>query len=133
MKVVLATGKRKTAIARVVIKPGRGRVWINGVPLEIYPVELVRMKIMEPLMLAGREAWEKVDIHVNVRGGGFMGQAEAVRTAIARGLVEYFQDPKLKKIFLEYDRVLLAGDPRRTEPEKYMRYSARRRWQKSYR
>ncbi len=132
VKIVLSSGKRKTAIARAVIKPGKGRVWINGIPLEIYPNELFREKAMEPLLLAGDLRY-KVDIKVKVEGGGVMGQAGAVRTAIARGLVEYFQSPLLKKIYIDYDRTLIAGDPRRTEPEKPMRYSARRRWQKSYR
>ncbi len=133
MKIVIATGKRKTAIARAVIKPGNGRVWINGVPLEIYPIEMARLKMMEPLILAGKRIWESVDIRVNVKGGGVMSQADAVRMAIARGLVEWTGSEELKKIYIEYDRTMLAGDPRRTEPEKFMRYSARRRWQKSYR
>ena len=132
VKIVLSSGKRKTAIARAVIKPGKGRVWINRIPLEIYPNELFKEKVMEPLLLAGDLRY-KVDIIIKVEGGGVMGQAGAVRTAIARGLVEYFQSPLLKKIYVDYDRTLLAGDPRRTEPEKPMRYSARRRWQKSYR
>ncbi len=147
-KIVVATGKRKRAIARAVIKPGKGRVWVNGVPIEIYPIEMARLKMMEPLLLAGEKVRSLVDIRVNVKGGGFMGQADAVRMAIARGLVEYFRcdesdeewckrmnrvSEDLKRAFEEYDRSMLAGDPRRTEPEKYMRYSARRRWQKSYR
>ena len=132
-KVVISVGKKKTAIARAVIRPGRGRVRINGIPLEIYEPELARLRMMEPLILAGEDIWNSVDIDVNVRGGGIMGQAAAVRMAIARGLVEYFQSEELKKIYLEYDRYMLSGDPRRTEPEKYMRRSARRRWQKSYR
>ena len=132
LRIVLSSGKRKTAIARAVIKPGKGRVWINGIPLEIYPNELFREKVMEPLLLAG-DLRNQVDIRVRVSGGGVMGQAGAVRTAIARGLVEYFQSEELKRIYIDYDRTLIAGDPRRTEPEKPMRYSARRRWQKSYR
>ena len=132
-KIVIATGKRKTSIARAVIKPGYGRVWINDIPIEIYPIELARLKMMEPLLLAGEGIWNTVDIVVNVKGGGVMSQADAVRMAIARGLVEYTGDEELKKIYLDYDRTMLAGDPRRTEPEKYMRRSARRRWQKSYR
>ena len=133
MKIALATGKRKKAIARALIKEGKGRVWINGVPLELHPVELFRMKVMEPLLLAGHELWSNVDIIVKVKGGGVMGQADAVRTAIARGLLAFFERPSLKKIFYDYDRHMIVGDPRRTEPEKPMRYSARRRWQKSYR
>lgn len=133
-KIVVASGKRKTSIARAVIKPGEGRVWINGVPLEIYPVEMAREKIAEPLHLVGNLA-KLVDIKVNVKGGGVMSQAEACRIAIARGLVEYFSEfrESLERIFKEYDRTMLSGDPRQTEPEKWGRYSARRRWQKSYR
>lgn len=133
-KIVIATGKRKTSIARAVIKPGEGRVWINGIALEIYPVEMAREKIAEPLHLIGDLA-KLVDIRINVRGGGVMSQADACRMAIARGLVEYFSDlgEELKRIFKEYDRTMLSGDPRQAEPEKWGRYSARRRWQKSYR
>ena len=149
-KAIIATGKRKTAIARAYIVPGAGRVRINGVPLEIWPVEVARLKMMEPLVIAGDAVRNLVDINVKVSGGGFMGQAEAVRMAIARGLVKFFEDcvpdqspegcersreiaKKLKRLFEEYDRSMLVGDQRRTEPEKYMRYSARRKWQTSYR
>ncbi len=132
-KIVIATGKRKTSIARAIIKPGEGRIWINGVPLEIWPIELAKLKMYEPLVIVG-DLWKQVDIRVNVRGGGFMSQADAVRMALARGLLKYAGDnPELKRILNDYDRYMLSGDPRRTEPEKYMRYSARRRWQKSYR
>ncbi len=132
-RIVIATGKRKTSIARAIIKPGKGRIWINGVPLEIWPIELARLKMYEPLVLVG-DLWKQVDIWINVRGGGVMSQADAARMAIARGLLEYAGDNKeLKKILTEYDRYMLSGDPRRTEPEKWGRYSARRRWQKSYR
>ena len=146
-RIVIATGKRKRAIARAVIRPGRGRVRVNRIPIELYPIEMARIKMMEPLLLAGEKIRNMVDIDVNVKGGGVMGQADAVRMAIARGLVEFFKcegeggecekmnrvAEMLREIFEEYDRTMLAGDPRRTEPEKYMRYSARRRWQKSYR
>lgn len=132
-KIVIATGKRKTSIARAIIKPGEGRVWINGVPLEIWPIELAKLKMYEPLVIVG-DLWKQVDIYVNVRGGGYMSQADAVRMAIARGLLEYTnRNKELLKIMNEYDRYMLSGDPRRTEPEKWGRYSARRRWQKSYR
>jgi len=133
LKFILSAAKRKTAVARVLIKDGKGRVYVNEMPLELHPVELFRNKIMEPILLLGSEYRSKVDIVVKVSGGGFMSQADAARTAIARGLVKFFESEQLKRIFLEYDRVLLSGDPRQTEPEKYMRYSARRRWQKSYR
>jgi len=131
-KLVQTSGKRKTAIARAVIKSGSGKVRINKIPLEILQPEMARMKIMEPLLLAGELA-KKVDIEVNVRGGGFMGQAEAVRTAIGRGLVEFFGDQELRDALLEYDRTILKGDSRRTEPKKFGGRGARKRRQKSYR
>ncbi len=132
-KIVIATGKRKTSIARAVIKPGEGRVWINGVPLEIWPIELAKLKMYEPLVLVG-DLWKRVDIYVNVKGGGYMSQADAVRMALAKGLLAYASNnEELRRVFTEYDRYMLSGDPRRAEPEKWGRYSARRRWQKSYR
>lgn len=132
-KIVISVGKRKTAIARAVIKPGIGRVRVNGVPIEIWPIEMARMKMLEPLLLLQPKLRESVDIDVKVEGGGVMAQADAVRMAIARGLVAFFNIPELKELYKEFDRTMLAGDPRRTEPEKWLRYSARRFRQKSYR
>ena len=106
---------------------------INGVPLEIYQPELARWKILEPLLLAGNNIRAKVDIDVNVRGGGIMGQASAARTAIARALVEWTQSQELKELFLKYDRHLLVEDPRQAEPKKPRGRSARAKRQKSYR
>ena len=132
-KYVIATGKRKTAVARVVIKPGIGRVRINGVPLEIWEPELARLLISEPLLLLDEETRHSLDINVNVRGGGFMAQAQAVRTAIARGLVEALGDEELRRIYMEYDRSMLVGDPRQAEPKKPLGHSARAKKQTSYR
>lgn len=132
-KIVLSVGKRKTAIARALIKPGIGRFRINGVPVEIWPIELARIKMMEPYLLLAPELRNTIDIEVDVQGGGCMAQAYAVRVAVARGIIAYFGLQLLKEFFKEYDRTMLTGDPRRTEPEKWMRYSARRFRQKSYR
>jgi small subunit ribosomal protein S9 len=132
-KYVLSYGKRKTAVARAVITHGRGLYRVNGVPVELYPIELARQKMLEPLLLLSEELRNSIDINVSVRGGGVMAQAYAVRTAVARGIVMFFENPVIKRLFNEYDRTMLAGDPRRTEPEKWMRYSARRFRQKSYR
>lgn len=145
MKMVLVTGKRKRAIATAIIKPGKGRIWVNGIPVDLYPIEMARLKMLEPLLVAGKKLRRFVDINVRVHGGGYMGQAEAVRMAIAKGLIEYLKGVEggtekvkeqiklLERFFNEYDKHMLVGDPRRTEPKKPMRYSARRRWQKSYR
>lgn len=114
-KFVLTVGKRKVAVARAKIQAGVGRVIINSKPLNIWGTEFSRMMIREPLILAGDLA-KKVDVYVNVKAGGIVGQAEAIRQAIARGLVEFFKDEKLRQKFLQYDRNLLVYDSRRTEP-----------------
>ena len=132
MKIIVTSGKRKTATARAVIKPGKGRVRINSVPVEIYQPEMARMKMMEPLIIA-KELAEKVDIEVKTMGGGFMGQAEAARTAIARALLEFSGDEELRKAFLEYDRTLLVNDVRRKLPKTQGGRGARKRRQTSYR
>jgi len=131
-RVVISVGKKKTAVARAIIRPGIGRVRINGYPLELWPIEMARMKIAEPLILAGELA-KKVDIDVNVSGGGYMGQAIAARIAIARGLVAYFQSQELKELYERYDSYMLKGDPRRTEPKKPGIKHARSKRQKAYR
>lgn len=131
-KPVQIYGKRKTAIARATIAEGTGKVRINKRPLDVIEPEMARMKIVEPLMLAGDLAG-KVDINVDVRGGGVMGQAEAVRTAIGRGLVEFSGHGKLRETFLEYDRTIVKGDHRRKETKKYGGKGARAKSQKSYR
>ena len=94
-KVVHTSGKRKTAIARGTVKEGTGRVRVNRKPVELYSPELARLKIQEPLELAGDVA-ESVDINIRVVGGGVMAQAEAARMVIAKGLVEFTSDVKLK-------------------------------------
>ncbi len=132
MKVINSSGKRKTAIARATIKDGKGRVRINSAPLEILEPELARLKMMEPLELAGSRV-EKVDIDVNVNGGGVMGQAAATRTAIARGLVDFFEDEDLRAKYRAFDRSLLVNDPRRKEPKHPLGRGARKKRQKSYR
>ena len=132
MRVVVSTGKRKTSLAKATIKDGNGRIRINGRPLEIQQPELARMRIMEPLILFG-EGWKRYDIRVRTKGGGFMSQADAVRMAIATGLVRMSQDFEARSKMIEHDRTMLVGDPRRTEPKKFGGPSARSRYQKSYR
>lgn len=132
MKVVVSAGKRKTSIAKATIKEGSGKIRINSFPLELYNPKIARMKIMEPLLLA-KDYVDKVDIRIRVSGGGYMSQAEAIRMAIASGLFKWTQDYDLKKIFVEYDRTMIVGDSRQTEPKRFGGPSARSRYQKSYR
>ncbi len=131
-KVVNTSGKRKTSIARATVKKGKGCVRINKVPLEIHSPELAKFKIMEPINIAGKKM-DKLDIEVNVKGGGIMGQAYATRTAIAKGLVEFLGDKDLEAIYKQYDRSLLVSDPRRKMPKKPLGRGARAKRQKSYR
>ena len=128
----MASGKRKTAIARATVTKGSGIVRVNARPVEIIEHDLARMKILEPLRLAGKKA-ESVDITINVRGGGVMGQADAVRTAIARGLVHYLNDPELELLYRDYDRTLIVPDTRRKLPKNPLGRGARKKRQKSYR
>lgn len=131
-KVVHTSGKRKTAIARGTVREGTGKVRVNRKPVELYSPELARLKIFEPLELAG-DIVDSVDINIRVVGGGVMGQAEAARMVIAKGLVEYFGDMNLKDRYVQYDRTMLVGDPRRSESKKFGGPGARARKQKSYR
>lgn len=131
-KVVVQSGKRKTAVARANVRKGDGRVRINRQPLEIYEPELARLKIQEALWIAEKKA-AKLDIDVNVQGGGYMGQADAVRTAIARGIVDYTGDDDLRAMYLAFDRTLLVNDTRRKESKKPLGRGARKKRQKSYR
>ncbi|MHC1623910.1 MAG: 30S ribosomal protein S9 [Candidatus Methanospirareceae archaeon] len=135
-KVVNEVGKRKTAVARVTIKEGKGVVRINKKPLEIIEPEVVQAKLAEPLFIASQFPdvdVDSVDVEVTVNGGGFIGQAEAARTAIARGLVEWTENEKLKGTYLEYDRSLLVSDTRKKEKKKFGAKGARAKRQKSYR
>jgi len=129
---IIVTGKRKTASAKALIKSGLGRVRINKVPIELWQPEVARLKIMEPLILTD-DIVKSLDIDATVDGGGFMSQAEAVRTAIARGIYRWSKREKTKKLLMVYDRLMLVGDPRQAEPKKFGGPSARTRKQKSYR
>ena len=135
-RIVNQVGKRKTAVARVTITEGKGEVRINKKPLEILEPEIVRVKITEPLFIASQlpdVGIDEIDVMVNVRGGGFMGQAEAARTAIARGLVEWTENERLKESYMSYDRSLVVSDMRKKELKKAGAKGARAKRQKSYR
>ncbi len=132
MEAIQGTGKRKSAVARATVKEGSGNVYINNRALEVYEPELARLKIKEPLQLA-EDIAEEVDIEVNVNGGGYMGQADASRTAIAKALLEWADDEELYQKFKEYDQTLLKSDMRRKESKKPGGRGARTKRQKSYR
>lgn len=138
-KVVNTSGKRKTAVARASVTEGAGRVRVNNRPIEIFEPSLARRKAMEPLVIAdAMNRLATVDIKVKTHGGGVMGQVDAIRTAIARGLVHFNDgaegiDEDLRDEFLRFDRSLLVNDPRRSEPKHQLGKGARKKRQKSYR
>jgi small subunit ribosomal protein S9 len=127
------SGKKKTAVARATVREGEGRVRINAQPVELAEPELARLKMLEPFRLADDELRDGIDVDVDVEGGGVMGQADAARTAIARGLVQHTNDAELRDAYMEFDRSLLVNDVRQSEPKKWGGPGARARYQKSYR
>jgi len=132
-KVLVVSGKRKTATARTVVRPGIGRIRVNRTPIEIFEPEIAREKIMEPLLQAGEDVWKQVDMDIKVSGGGYMGQTEAVRMTIANALLRWTKSAHLRAVFVEYDRTMVVGDARKKEPKKFGGPGARARDQKSYR
>ena len=130
MKIVHMSGSRKRAMARATVKEGKGIVRVNGQILDQFSNWVSRMRIKEPLVLAGETAG-KVNIEVNVHGGGWSAQSDAVRVAIARSLAEFHKP--LRKVFLEYDRHLIVPDIRQAESSKPNKSKPRKKRQKSYR
>jgi small subunit ribosomal protein S9 len=126
------SGRRKTAVARVTIVKGSGIFRINNEDVDSYFSDSVaNLKVKEPLIISDLEG--KYDIKVNVFGGGVSSQADAIRQAVAKALVEVTGSEDLKKTFLEYDRSLLIADTRFKEMKKPNNSHARAKRQKSYR
>ncbi|MGD1088032.1 MAG: 30S ribosomal protein S9 [Verrucomicrobiota bacterium] len=124
----LGTGRRKTAVARVRLATGNGKIVVNGRPFENYfPLETQRSQAAQPLTLTGTA--EKFDVRVSVAGGGPNGQADAVRHGLARALIQFDANlrPSLKA------EGLLTRDPRMRERKKYGQPGARKRFQFSKR
>jgi len=128
MEVINTIGRRKTSVARIYVSQGNGTITVNKRTLENYfPSEVLRTVVQQPL--ATSESLGKFDIKVNVNGGGTTGQAEAIRLAIARALVE--MNPEFKPA-LRADG-FMTRDPRMVERKKYGRRKARKRFQFSKR
>jgi len=146
IKVELYPGQRKSSRAVATIAKGSGKVRINNTPAELIAPDVAKELVLTPLTLVG-ELRNRVDINVQVHGGGFMGQAFASAVAISRALTgqeKGGKDPRehpftksmreeVRKKITEYDRHLLSGDSRQTESKKFGGPGARRRKQKSYR
>ena len=128
MEVINALGRRKTAVARVYLTKGNGKISINKREMtEFFPIDFLQAKVHQPFALTGTAG--QYDVKVNVDGGGIKGQAEAIRLAISRALQEIDSElrPPLKK------EGFLTRDPRMVERKKPGRRKARRRFQFSKR
>ncbi|KAK8794929.1 hypothetical protein WA538_005099 [Blastocystis sp. DL] len=137
---VQAFGRKKTAVAVAHCTYGKGVMKLNGQPIDILQPECLKMKAVEPVLLLGAERFANLDIRITVKGGGRVAQIYAIRQAISRAIVAFYQKyvneqdkREIKDILVKYDRSLIAADPRRCEPKKYGGPSARARYQKSYR
>ena len=135
--VALVQGVDKGADGR---KGGQGVIRVNGKPLQLIEPESMRMKVYEPIFIVGADRFQDLSIRVRVKGSGSMAQVMAVRMAIAKGIISYYQKYKdeqskreIKDLFIQYDKGLLVQDSRRCEPKKFGGPGARARFQKSYR
>jgi small subunit ribosomal protein S9 len=124
----LAVGRRKTAVARVILAPGSGKITINKKPFELYfPLETLRQDVLKPLTVT--QSAGKYDIRINVEGGGVSGQVGAIRLSIARALIDVSDDHRSPL----RTAGLLTRDPRMVERKKYGQKKARKRFQFSKR
>ncbi|XP_075982175.1 ribosomal protein S16 isoform X1 [Anticarsia gemmatalis] len=140
IQAVQVFGRKKTATAVAYCKRGHGVLRVNGRPLDLVEPRLLQYKLQEPILLLGKEKFSGVDIRVTVKGGGHVAQVYAIRQAISKALIAFYQKyvdeaskKEIKDILVQYDRSLLVADPRRCEPKKFGGPGARARYQKSYR
>ena len=140
VQAVQTFGKKKSATAVAHCKAGNGLIKVNGSPIELVQPEILRYKVLEPILILGKDRLSNLDIRVRVSGGGQTSQVYAIRQAISKALVAYYQKyvdeaskQEIRDILVKYDRSLLVADPRRCEPKKYGGPGARARYQKSYR
>ena len=140
MNSVQVFGRKRTATAVAYCQEGTGLIKLNGTPLDQIASETLKAKLMEPLLLIGEDVWKKLDIRLRVNGGGHVSQIYAIRQAISKAIVAYYQKyvdeqakADIKKALMDYDRTLLVADPRRMEPKKFGGQGARVRRQMSYR
>merc|ERR1711893_163367 len=133
-------GRKKTATAVAYCKRGKGLIKVNGRPLEQVEPRSLQFKLLEPVLLLGQDRFADIDIRIRVKGGGHVSQIYAIRQALSKSLVAYYQKfvdeqskQEIKDILVQFDRSLLVADPRRNEPKKFGGPGARARYQKSYR
>ncbi|XP_027627804.1 40S ribosomal protein S16-like isoform X1 [Tupaia chinensis] len=133
-------GCKKTSTAMAHCKRGNGLIKVNGRQLEMIEPHTLQYKLLEPVLLLGKERFAVVDIRVRVKGGGHVAQIYAIHQSISKALVAYYQKyvdeaskKEIKDILIQYDQTLLVADPRRCESKKFGGPGAHARYQKSYR
>ena len=133
-------GKKKNATAVAICTKGNGSIRVNGRAINLMEPETLRIKLWEPIALVGGNKFKDMNVKLRVSGGGSSNQVYAVRQALSKGVLAFYQKfhdeqamREMKEIFLQYDRNLLVTDPRRCEPKKFGGKGARSRFQKSYR
>lgn len=119
-QLVQTFGRKKNAVAVATVRTGKGVLRVNGSPIELLEPQALRIKVMEPVLLLGLKRFQNLDIRVRVRGSGYVAQIYAIRQAISKGVVAYYQKyvnesekRQIKETLLQYDRTLLVADPRR--------------------
>ena len=146
-QLVQTFGRKKNAVAVATVRAGKGVLRVNGSPVDLIEPQSLRSKVMEPVLLLGLKRFQNLDIRIRVRGSGYTSQVYAIRQALSKGVVAFYQkfvnETEKRQIkcknfhyletLLQYDRTLLVADPRRCEPKKYGGPGARARIQKSYR
>ena len=133
-------GRKKNATAVAFCTKGNGCIRVNGRALNLMEPETLRMKLYEPIALVGGNKFKDINIKIRVCGGGTSNQIYAVRQAMSKGVLAFYQKfhdeqamREMKEILMQYDKNLLVTDPRRCEPKKFGGPGARARFQKSYR
>jgi len=140
VEAVQTYGRKKTATAVAYCKRGKGLIRVNGSPIELISPDILKFKVYEPILIIGADKFANVDIRIRVQGGGHTSQVYAIRQALAKSIVAYYQKfvdeaskREIRDLLVQYDRSLLVADPRRCEPKKFGGPGARARYQKSYR
>ena len=133
-------GRKKNATAVAHCTKGNGYIKVNSKPIQLIEPQSLKLKAFEPILLLGGKFFKDLNIRVRVRGGGSTAQVMAVRIAICKSVIAYYQKyhdeatkRQLKELLVQYDKGLLVADPRRQEPKKFGGHGARARAQKSYR
>lgn len=139
-KQVQCFGRKKNATAVAHATTGTGFIKVNGKPLHLLEPASLRLKVWEPVLLLGANRFKELNIRCRVRGGGSTTQVMAIRQAISKAIIAFYQKyhdeatkRELKELLIQYDKGLLVADPRRCEPKKFGGHGARARAQKSYR